>query len=370
MNCDIVIPVWNQLDVTKDCIERIFRNTSYPYRLIIVDNASDAATKEYLYGLRDDPRITLIRNDRNLGFVKAVNQGMRLSDSPYLCVMNNDTLPAPGWLNELVKFAETHPDVGIMNPLCGSPAGYTLESYSEHIKSNSGKYMEMNQCFLFCALIKKEVVKKIGYLDESFGMGGYDDTDYSRRAHEVGYRCVSVHSSYVKHLDGTSFRALGNRDAINAANEKIYFKKWPRHLRVAAIFSLNTSISDGDVESIMKTVLSLARDWCWVNLWIFGDKDTCRRRIEEASAKINMPVHQNIKMTYFKGFKALSSLARVLERSFGTKRRKKYDVILCDDGRVSSLLKMFASLHGGVICTTGSTGKTGFKDALEMARSR
>ncbi|MCX5686631.1 MAG: glycosyltransferase, partial [Candidatus Omnitrophica bacterium] len=113
MKCDIIIPVWNQKDITKDCIDSIARNTKYPYCLILIDNASDNDTKRYLEGVRDNNAldVILIRNEKNLGFVKAVNQGLKASSAPYICIFNNDTVTTPGWLEEMVEFAEAHKDV-------------------------------------------------------------------------------------------------------------------------------------------------------------------------------------------------------------------------------------------------------------------
>lgn len=98
MKCDIIIPVWNHKDITKDCIDSIIRNTVYPYSLILIDNASDADTKTYLESLKNNGSIDvkLIRNEENLGFVKAVNQGLKASGAPYVCIMNNDTIATPG----------------------------------------------------------------------------------------------------------------------------------------------------------------------------------------------------------------------------------------------------------------------------------
>ena len=86
--CDIIIPVWNELESTKKCVEALKEHTRYPYRLIIVDNASDRPTREYLDGLREVFQdFLLIRNNTNLGFVKAVNQGMVSSDNSYMCLL-------------------------------------------------------------------------------------------------------------------------------------------------------------------------------------------------------------------------------------------------------------------------------------------
>ena len=84
MTCDIIIPIWNQPEATKECVENIVKKTKYPYRLILIDNGSEPEAKIYLESLKiaGKPEVALIRNEKNLGYVKAVNQGLRISSAP------------------------------------------------------------------------------------------------------------------------------------------------------------------------------------------------------------------------------------------------------------------------------------------------
>lgn len=391
--CDIIIPVWNQLDHTRTCIENLVRNTGYPYRLVVIDNASDADTRDYLAGLSIEGRpVTLIRNSVNAGFVKAVNQGLKISEAPYVCLLNNDTIPAPGWLERLIDFAEAHEDVGLMNPVCDGHIDHStrsslrpsalpgttlsllkgrsslahgrsrasseveaearrgidapIEEYAKRLEANRGLYMEMNQCFGFCMLIKRDLIDKIGYLDEAFGIGGFDDTDYSMRAHKAGYRSVCVHDSYVYHKQHVSFSAMGDRKKLVAKGEAEYFRKWPRHLRVGVSFPVRSDTRDEEIARLLEGVLFMAREWCWVNLWVSGDIGKAKESLGRVSEKVGMPLHQNIKFNYLPaGLAGLQVLARLLERSFGTKRRKKYDSVLVNDERCRSLLNAFKPIH-------------------------
>lgn len=353
MRCDIIIPIWNQLDNTKNCLEHLVRNTGYPYRLVLIDNGSNVDTKKHLedFAAARPGSVLLVRNADNLGYVKAVNQGMRLSDAPYVCLLNNDTLPGPRWLENLVEFVEAHRDIGLANPLCNGHGSRSIEEYARLVEAkNKGKHMEMNQCFGFCMLIKREVIDRIGILDERFGIGGFDDTDYSMRAHLAGYGCASVHSSYVYHAEHASFDAMGDRKELVSKGEEEYFKKWPRHLRAGVGMSIDRSIDDYEIEDLLKGVLYLAREWCWVNLWIFGNAGENKERISRAAINIGMPLHQNIKFNYLPGaFIGLQLLARLIERSIGHKRRKKYDMFLVGSKKTGSLLKAFFPLHRAAI---------------------
>src|SRR3989338_2365242 len=102
--CDIIIPVWNQLEDTRECIESIKKYTFYTYKLILIDNASNQETSNYLQGLEkaDSNNVKIIRNEKNEGFIKAVNKGISRSDSEYVCILNNDTIVTRGWLKELI----------------------------------------------------------------------------------------------------------------------------------------------------------------------------------------------------------------------------------------------------------------------------
>ncbi|MGB2706244.1 MAG: glycosyltransferase family 2 protein [Candidatus Omnitrophota bacterium] len=350
MKCDIIIPIWNQLDYTKSCIEHILKNTNYPYRLILVDNGSDSETRNYLEGLKKSKiaEIDLIRNEKNLGFVKAINQGLKASNAPYVCILNNDTLPAFGWLTALVEFAEKHPRVGLLNPLCNGHAErkMTVNEYARSVSvSNKNKYMEMNQCQGFAMLIKREVIRRIGYLDERFGIGGFDDTDYSMRAHIAGYQSVCLYSSYVYHREHKSFDKLGDRKDIQSEAEKDYFKKWPRHLRIAMILSRPENTSDKNIENFLNSALFLARKWCWVNLLIFSDKKA-KNRVNAIMQKTDFPLHQNIKFNYLdRRLKVFELAARILERSFGSKKRKKYDAVICDERKTIPLLRALCNIQ-------------------------
>jgi len=340
------------------------QNTRYPHRLIIVDNASDFETIDYLEDLKENTNheIVLIKMQRNLSFVGAVNEGLKISNAPYVCMINNDTLAGRGWLTELIEFAEKHPDVGLLNPLCKGhfERNLTVNNYADMVSSSGrGRYMEMNQCQGCCMLVKKEVIDKIGNLDMRFDTVGFDDTDYSMRAHLAGYKSVCVHSSYVYHSEHGSFDKMGDRETIQSILEKRYFEKWPRHLRFAIIFCISENTSDKEIVHFLRSSLFLAREWCWVNLLIFGDKKA-KERIETLSKRGNFPLHQNIKFNYLnRKLKILEIAARILERSFGRKKRKRYDSVICDEAGLLPLLRFLCNFQR---CNAVSMDFSGFSE--------
>jgi len=231
IKCDIIIPIWNERGLTERCIESIQGNTAIPCKIILIDNASDTETVSYLKELleKNKDAIILIRNEENIGFPKAVNQGMAMCSAPYICILNNDTEVYKGWLEEMIKIAESDVAIGIVNPSSnnlGQP---------EPLKGFSGQWIEMSSCIGFCMLIKREVFEKIGKFDEIYSPGNFEDTDFSRRAIKAGYKCVMAKGAYVYHAQNTGFKKRKDWDERFKRNLGIFNDRWGKIERVAYI---------------------------------------------------------------------------------------------------------------------------------------
>lgn len=328
--CDIIIPVWNQLEVTKDCVDSIKRNTSGPFRLIIIDNGSDLATSSYLKSLESinaNP-VLLIRNEKNLGFVKAVNQGIDRADSPFVCILNNDTIVTKGWLGEMIAVAGLEKDIGIVNPssnnLGQKPAELEpLESFANRLKSESGQFIELGAAIGFCMLIKRDLFDRIGKFDEVYGMGNFEDTDFSRRAVKEGYRCVRACGAYVYHRESSSFNKLKTFEEDFNRNREIYEFRWGKPRRIAYIIDRcdDALLSLLELESL-KSVRN--GDWVW-----YISRDPVRA-----------PRHSNIQFTILgeKWF-YLNAVIMIL------KKKKKFNEIFVGDRRLGNVLSNVGFLH-------------------------
>ena len=325
MKCDIIIPVWNERELTKACIESLRKNTRYPYRLIIVDNGSEPATENYLKNLKNEfEDFLLVRNTENLGFVKAVNQGFGASGNPYVCVLNNDTAAHDGWLELLVKIAEI-PDasIGIVNPTSNifgknSPDGNQLE------------WQELDTARGFCMLIKREVIKRIGLFDEAYGIGYFEEKDFSRRARNAGYVCARAKASFVYHKDRASFDKIEARDEIFKRNEAIYRKKWGRALSIALIAE-----NAGDIRGKKDIVYALLEKGHRVN--IFSSDKTILKGLKD---------HMEIRfIKKSRIFSTLSVIFKIWER----KKKKKIDLIIAPDKKMREIIKKFSDVHQAVV---------------------
>ena len=100
----IIIPCWNQIEFTQQCIAALKSHTRPAWELIVVDNGSTDGTGTYLAGVRDMSTVpvTVVSNATNVGFPAAINQGLRLARGEYLVMLNNDVAVTDGWLDQLI----------------------------------------------------------------------------------------------------------------------------------------------------------------------------------------------------------------------------------------------------------------------------
>jgi GT2 family glycosyltransferase len=328
MSCDIIIVVWNQIKVTRRCLESVIRNTLADYRIILVDNASGEETRNYLdafYKTHSD-KVTLIRNQTNLGFLKAANQGLRKSEGAYVCLLNNDTVVTKSWLQELISVAENNPQLGILNPssttLGQKVALKDIDKYAAKIKRYQGEYIEMAQASGFCMFITRRAINEIGVLDESYGMGYFEDTDYSRRAKEVGFRIARVKASYVYHQENASFIKLKRRDETFAANRKIFEERWGKPLRIFV------EARDGLRKNEIKAFLDFANKSNW---FIIARKD---------KVEINIK-HSNVKfLTYGPQVYYIKTTFKILKRF-----KKRYNMLIIRNENLRKILRRLKFIH-------------------------
>ena len=104
----IIIPVYNKLEYTRQTIDSIFLRTQTNFELILIDNNSNPETKSYLLDLsRENSNVKVITNEENLGFPKAINQGLEEATGKYVVIANNDIIVNKDWLNRFMEVVES-----------------------------------------------------------------------------------------------------------------------------------------------------------------------------------------------------------------------------------------------------------------------
>ena len=176
----IVILTFNQLDYTKKCLESIRKHTPGKHEIIFVDNKSTDGTIKWLKKLvKENPHYTLIANKENLGFAKGCNQGIEAASGEYILLLNNDVIVTKDWLSGMLECLDSSPDIGIVGPMTNSisgpqqvvKAGYAsinnVDEYAGSFRSkNRYRRIPLRRIVGFCMLFRKDLVEKVGLLDE------------------------------------------------------------------------------------------------------------------------------------------------------------------------------------------------------------
>jgi len=267
---DIIILTWNQKQVLVDCVESFFTHTKVPCRLIIIDNASSDGTREYLAALKGTDIIDLkfLLNSENIGFVKGMNQGISISDAPFVCLANNDLVFTKGWLEEIISVFESNKNIGVLNPSSNNlgvrpGSDVEIDAFSSALQQKfKGVFGEMPFCIGFCMVIRREVIKKIGGFSEEFSPFFYEDTDYSLKVLKAGYLIGVAKGAYVLHKEHVSVNKLGRKkEEYFSKSREAFQKKWGRILRI-----LFVATDEAAIDSILLPAIDLARNGNYV--WI------------------------------------------------------------------------------------------------------
>lgn len=235
----IILISYNQYDFTKKCIGSILKHLNSSYEIILVDNNSSDNTVKNIK--KDFPEVRLIENKENFGFPKAVNQGIQNAIGSYILILNNDTIVTHNWLERLIEVAESDPRIGIVGPISNEVSGVQKDKQANyktidemHLyaatvrEKNKNKITQFPRVAFLCTLIKREIINKIGGLDERFSPGNFEDDDFCLRAQLAGYKTVIAQDVFIHHYGSKSFKADGEKKYIDRlkTNLKIFVDKW------------------------------------------------------------------------------------------------------------------------------------------------
>lgn len=238
----IIIVTYNNLPLTRLCLESVIRNTEHPnYEVIVVDNNSSDGTQDYLRSLAaKHNHFALVLNEVNHGFAKANNQGIRRSSGDHLILLNNDTIAPQGWLSRLLKHLDD-PKVGLVGPVTnfvGNEAKLDvtyrtwaeMEAFAQSCAwERDNQVADIHMLAMFCVAMRRDVVDSVGELDERFGIGMFEDDDYSLRVRQKGYRIICAADIFVHHFGQAAFGKLiqsGDYNRLFDENRRKFETKW------------------------------------------------------------------------------------------------------------------------------------------------
>jgi len=253
----VVVVVWNQLRLTRACLESL-RPTTTPFDLCVVDNGSTDGTREWFESFPLPCGLTYHRNERNLGLIPALNQGARLAKGDVLCFLHNDTeMRDPRWLERIQAVLGSPRRIGLAGLYGvrrlrrdGRYVGRTIVHGLEGRATLATDAVEVAAVDGVCLCLPRSVLDAVGGFDEAYGFFHGYDRDLSFAVREAGWRCAVVNAPFVHHGGGTRtgaaapFRADEDRAQRDAALRR-FAAKWRHRL-------------PSDVRSLGERV----REWC------------------------------------------------------------------------------------------------------------
>ena len=204
----VVIPVYNQLALTRACLESL-RGTSEPFELCVVDNASTDGTEAFFRRERLPVRLRYQRNADNVGLIRALNQGAALAGGEVVCFLHNDTeMRDVRWLARL-RTALDERGVGLAGLYgarrlrrSGRYAGRTIVHTLDGAALRADT-VEVAAVDGVCLALRRDVLAAAGGFDEGYGFFHGYDRELSFAVREQGLRCVVVNAPFVHRGGGT-----------------------------------------------------------------------------------------------------------------------------------------------------------------------
>ena len=248
----VVLPTYNLSNYTIPCLTALLENTEYePSELIWVDNGSQKTHRDLVSRFLDKyctwPLVKVLL-PVNLGWVGGCWAGYKKARGDYVVLLNNDTLPAQGWLTSMVDALEKDEHLGIVG--CVSSSGW------QSIENLRGKWPELasaphdvelvpnwlrehcqgqvryvqGMVAFFAAVLRRTMLEQIGFLDRHLGLGLGDDDDLCWRARKKGWKVGVALSSFVRHdHHRTTFKYLEEQEGVDwqdAQRRNVAFIRW------------------------------------------------------------------------------------------------------------------------------------------------
>jgi GT2 family glycosyltransferase len=245
---DIIVPLYNAVEQTLSCLESVAAYTTFPYRLIVIDDASSdirvGDTLAALTGL--DADVIAVRHACNAGFVASANEGMRMSHSHDVVLLNSDTVVTARWLEKLAAVSRSRPGVATVTPLTNNgticsvpepggsavvPGGYNIDTFAALVEETSFALMpEAPTGVGFCLYISRAALHDVGLLDaDAFPRGYGEENDFCQRAIARGYVNLIADDTFVYHAGRASFGS--EADDRLERNLRILCRRHPGYLR-------------------------------------------------------------------------------------------------------------------------------------------
>lgn len=256
----LVVLGFRNFDVTtRACLESLVPWLDDPeIEVLVLDNGSpdDSAQKTAAW-CAAHPQVKCLLSDSNRGYAGGMNWGAAQASGRWLLLVNNDTIFPAGTLDALKQVVrEAPPDVAMLGPVTNAAGngqrlwkpGATQDEWLEMGRwlnaHPTHQLMPAYRCDFFCIAIRRDAWDQLGGLDLAFGLGYYEDFDFSLRLTQAGYRQMITEDVFILHVGSATFQGSKSARELIKRNKKLLRSKHPQarfeHTRLGNLAVLQT----------------------------------------------------------------------------------------------------------------------------------
>jgi len=232
----IVCPVLNNLEFTKQMVTQLAKVETWPFELVLVDNASTDGTADWLKNCDLDIDGQLIQNKVNNGFGKASNQGYGVAKGLFLLFLNNDIIPTDNFLTAMMETMLSDRKIGIVGARLVHPGKGSIQHagidevdlrpnhtyFGENMDDK--RVMKQRDCMAVtgaCLLISKRLFESLNGFNEAYWCG-WEDLELCNAVRKMGMRVVYEPKAFLYHYESRT----PNRYVAEDNNFRTYMSRW------------------------------------------------------------------------------------------------------------------------------------------------
>jgi glycosyltransferase involved in cell wall biosynthesis/GT2 family glycosyltransferase len=245
----VVIPVYNAPAEVKNCIDSVLRHTPLNNVEIVIinDGSTDPQIADVLNAYVGKAGVRILQNEKNIGYTKTVNRGLKEAGDRDVVLLNSDTIVTPTWLNALRASAYSKPKIGTVTAMSDNAGAFSFpkqgvanpkpddmphDEYAMRVidQTLNCEFPEVPTGSGFCIYIRRDLINEIGVFDEEGFPRGYgEENDFCMRAIKAGWNNVVSSWTFVFHVRTASFK--GEKHALVKAGVDVVTKRYPHYAK-------------------------------------------------------------------------------------------------------------------------------------------
>lgn len=242
----VVILNWNGVKMLEEYLPSVVNSCPDYAEVILADNASTDNSVAFVQ--ENYPNLRIVTNSENHGFAKGYNDALKNIDHEYIVLLNSDIETPNNWIEPVIEFMESRPDVGIAMPkirqiadkssfeYAGAGGGYIDKlgypfcrgRLFDALELDENQYNDNKEIFWAtgaCMFVRNQLFRELGGLDEFF-FAHMEEIDFCWRAKRAGSLVYSIGTSHVYHLGGGTLKKLNPKKTfLNFRNNLLMLLK-------------------------------------------------------------------------------------------------------------------------------------------------